>query len=42
MTGRRLALILMTGVILGIAIVGTLRTETPAYAGGSASAFASD
>jgi hypothetical protein len=42
MTARRLAAILMMGVIIGVAVVGALRTETPAYAGGNASAFAQE
>jgi hypothetical protein len=42
MTARRLAAVLMMGVILGIAAIGMLRTDTLAWAGGSPSAFARD
>ncbi len=40
MTAHRLAALLMTGVIVGIAAIGMLRTETPAWAGGNPSALA--
>jgi len=40
MTARRVAAILMLGVILGIVAIGAHRTEMPAYASASASAIA--